>query len=167
MVWCPPPPVTTAVAGTTAPIASPTVSPTLTAVTTSASLANYEVGVDHLRQSVSSQADTQAVSFESAFLGEFHRLNSQGLTDRCLDLIIRWFDSELKQGAPGIMRCDAVLRAIDDTILDEDLIVGFLSATYPGRKLIPYRATFLERARAHLSRMIGAEEANALAAELV
>lgn len=112
------------------------------------------------------QADTYTVSLESAFLGEVYKLYGQGLRKRCVGLIIRWFDSELNQGAAGAMRCDAVLRSIDETITDKDLIVWFLSATYPGRKLIPYRATFLERARVRLSRQIGAEEANALAAEL-
>jgi hypothetical protein len=112
------------------------------------------------------QADTYTVSLESAFLGEVYRLYSRGLTDRSLDLIVHWFDSELNQGAPGAMRCDAVLRAIDETVFDEDILVGFLAATYPGRKLIPYRAAFMERAEARLSRLIGSEEANALVVEM-
>src|SRR4029077_7245544 len=49
------------------------------------------------------QADTYTERLESAFLGEVYRLYIRGLTDRSLDLIVHWFDSELKQGAPGAM----------------------------------------------------------------
>jgi hypothetical protein len=98
------------------------------------------------------------------FLDEVGRLREARLTDRALDLIFRWFNDELKVG--NTRQCSMVLRAVDESTLDEDLIVGFLAATYAARHLLASRAAFVQRVRAKLIADIGAAAAGELLREL-
>jgi len=73
-------------------------------------------------------------------------------------------DEDLKK--TGGEACDLLLVSVDVDRLDEDLLVGLLTSTYAGRRLIPARAAFSKRALARLERDIGADAARKLIAEI-
>ncbi|MGE0551219.1 MAG: hypothetical protein AB7O24_26315 [Kofleriaceae bacterium] len=104
-------------------------------------------------------------SFDAtSFLQEVHALHSKGETDRALDAIFCWFDDELRGDRKS--SCERALRMVDVDAFDEDLLVGFLSATFAARRFLPARAELVERVRVRLSREIGAAETNQLLREL-
>lgn len=98
----------------------------------------------------------------AAFLADVYRRHRDGQTDRALDKIFQWVDSSLKEGQRGIELCDSVLRSVLVSRLDEDILVGFLTSTYPASRLLRSRAEFAEKVRARLASEIGREEAEAL-----
>lgn len=114
--------------------------------------------------SVPAPTETNAVGMEATFLDEIYRLGREQLTDRALREIFVWVDQELRAG--GELRCNAVLDAIDEGALDEDLLVGFLTATHPVRALLPARDGLVTRARARLLPEIGVEATTELFREL-
>jgi len=69
--------------------------------------------------------------------------------------IFRWVDRQLKLGQLGSSRCDAVLFAVDVKRLDEDLLVGLLTATYAGSNNIRGRVAFASRVKRRLARRLG------------
>lgn len=98
----------------------------------------------------------------ATFLAQTYRLHALAETDRALDGIFDWVAARMREGEPGTVRCDAMLRAVNVTLLNEDLLVGFLTATYAASQLLPGRLELAERVREYLSGEIGADEAGAL-----
>lgn len=103
--------------------------------------------------------------FNAADLVEaVHRLHLLRQTDRALDLIFRWVDRDLKTTAGK--GSTELLASLSVDALDEDLLVGFLTSTFPGKHLIPTRDAFAERAREKLRHDIGRKQADALIRDL-
>ena len=102
----------------------------------------------------------------AAFLADLYQLHEAGQTDHALDLIFHWVDRQFKAGRRGAARCDSVLFAIDVRKLDEDLLVGLLTATHAGANLIRGRLDFACRVKNRLAEDIGPAVANSLVDEL-
>lgn len=98
------------------------------------------------------------------FLEEVHRLHLLEQTDRALDVIFHWIDEDLKRGGEA---ANHTLAQIDVDSYDEDILVGFLSSTYPGRHVLPARVEYAEKMRQRLERDIGAEDARSLVDDLL
>ena len=94
------------------------------------------------------------------FLANVYRLYEAQETDLAIDAIFRWVDTIMKAGEHGI--CDSMLRLVDVTRLDEDVLVGFLCSTATSAKLLPSRELFITKVRAHIAKDVGAEEAATL-----
>jgi hypothetical protein len=94
-----------------------------------------------------------------SFLHEIQRLRLLKETDRALDVIFGWIDHGLKRGGEEV---DRALRDVAVSALDEDLIVGLLSSTFPARHLLKHREAFACRAREKLTREIGGAATEAL-----
>lgn len=91
------------------------------------------------------------------FASQLLVLHRAGETDRALDLIFTWVDEQFHEEAWG--RCDAILSSIDPAQLDEDLIVGFLTATRLAKRRLTARAGFATKARLRLTTLIGETDA--------
>jgi len=98
------------------------------------------------------------------FLDEIYRLHLLEQTDKALDLIFAWTNHSLKSGGA---QADEALRSVDVNALDEDLLVGFLSSSYPGKNLLRNRSVFAERMLERLAQEIGQPRADALIRDLL
>ena len=98
-------------------------------------------------------------------MAEVYRMHATHETDRALDMIFHWFDHELRSNRAS--RCNHTLELVDVGALDEDLLVGFLAASFAARRLLPARTRFADKTVAKLSVDIGELEARALIAELL
>ncbi len=92
------------------------------------------------------------------FLGLVYSLFQQNKTDRALDVIFRWINDELATGGVGVFRCNQMLRQIDVSLYDEDILVGFLTASYAGKMLLHERTPFAARVTKLLSETARAED---------
>lgn len=93
----------------------------------------------------------------------YYQLGEQ--IDQALALIFRWVDGDLKERrGEGV---DVMLKEIDVSRLDEDLIVGLMTSTYAGKKLLRMRDDFALRAKQRLAFLIGKGEAAKLMADVL
>ena len=97
-------------------------------------------------------------------VGQLYAREAAGEVRQALDEIFRFADFDLKF-ARGT-GCDFLLSRIDVNRLGEDLLVGLLSATYPGKHVIPSRVAFAQRVREKLIREIGVADATKLMDEI-
>jgi hypothetical protein len=102
----------------------------------------------------------------AAFLATTYALHKREETDRALDHIFEWIDARMREGERGSTLVDMMLHSVDVSKLDEDLLVGLLSATFSASSLLAGREDFTRRARERLSPEIGAEAASSLVAML-
>ncbi len=110
-----------------------------------------------------SQGLTDAMD-STAIASELVRLKGLKQHDRALDLIFRWIDHDLKTTAGT--QATTLLAEIDVRSLDEDLIVGLLTATFAGKHLLSARDDFAARARSFLQAELGERTVNDLMADL-
>lgn len=86
-------------------------------------------------------------------LDRIYALEASGAIDEALDVLFEHMDDLMRDPSEGAY---AFLDAVDVTRLKEDLIVGFLSITYPVKHW-PSRIRLFERASAHLYKIAGPE----------
>ena len=97
-------------------------------------------------------------------LAKVYQLHAEQRTDDAIDLIFTTVDADLK-GTRGRMANDLLVQA-DIERLDENLIVGILTATYPARSMLAYRQQFSQRALERLRLHLGDAVATNLLEEL-
>jgi hypothetical protein len=99
------------------------------------------------------------------FLASVHALFDAGNVDDAMYMVADWVDRMFCSGA--FFAVDEVLGMVDAAHLDEDMLVGFLAATYPARHLLSARVKFAEVVRTRLANDIGKAEADTLVDDLI
>lgn len=98
------------------------------------------------------------------FLASVYALLDAGNVDDAMYMVADWVDRMFCSGAfPAV---DAALDMIDAARFDEDMLVGFLAATYPARHLLSARGKFAEVVRLRLANDIGKADADMLVDDL-
>jgi hypothetical protein len=101
----------------------------------------------------------------AVLLHYIYTLHEAGQTCTVLTMIFNWVDADLK--ATKGEGCHELLSCVNVNRLDEDLLVGLLTSTYPGRNLITSREVFAYRVRQKLEQDIVHIEATKLLDEIV
>lgn len=90
------------------------------------------------------------------FLSELTSLSQTNKVDAAMLLVVRWFEQEFCAGDFDVV--GEVLKKVDLSTLNVNLVVGLLAASYQAtRQLGAYRVDFAARARPVLEEGIGCD----------
>jgi hypothetical protein len=95
--------------------------------------------------------DADEVTAPSPWLAQVYSYVKVGGIDDALDLICGHFDAVFDAGK--FEDCDAELRSVDVTRLEENTLVGFLSFTLPAADKLPSRKDLFDRIEMQLYRL--------------
>ncbi len=89
-------------------------------------------------------------SLAGNFVEMANRLAEQSRVDAALDLIFARVDEAFQRG--DFSDCDHLLQHLTVGDFDTDVLLGLLTATLPGRSLLPSRPDFYSRTEAEIHR---------------
>jgi hypothetical protein len=95
-----------------------------------------------------------------AFLQQVQGELARHQLDAALDTIFQGLDERFRRGAFDDV--NYLLPLVEVETLEPEIIVGFLSASFPGREHLSHRADLIRRARARLLHLRPEEEVNRL-----
>ena len=103
---------------------------------------------------------------ELEFLETLYEMNGQGESkiDETLDHVMQWTNTQFSSGKFAVV--DSMLAMIDPQYFGEDLIVGLILATYPGRDSLQQWEEFVSRCRYQLDGTLGPVVASVLFSQL-
>jgi hypothetical protein len=81
-------------------------------------------------------------------LENVYALSEQNAFDEALDTIFETFDDAFDSGK--FESIDIILSEVDPARLDTHTLIGFLTASYPGKKYLQNRESLISKVRAQL-----------------